>query len=68
MTTSHNVAVLQARYGDLSYIELYLTYWRDINGVDIPDELFSQLVRAATAPGTIEREYRALRENRGGAT
>lgn len=67
MPTIDDVAALRERYGDVPYNALVLYHWRDIDRIDIPDDLIAEITRHGTPLGTIERRFRALRHPGGQA-
>lgn len=44
------------------YLALILTYWQIFDGVEIPPEVFAQIVEKATQPETITRSRRRILE------
>lgn len=49
--------VPHARY---NYLALILSYWKLFDGIEIPDDLFTQIVEKATQPETITRSRRRV--------
>jgi hypothetical protein len=49
----------QARH---DYLTLILGYWKIFDGVNIPDEIFAEIVEKGSQPETISRSRRKVKE------
>lgn len=49
-------------YAHQNYLALILSYWQIFDGVEIPPEVFSQIVEKGTQPETITRSRRKIAE------
>jgi hypothetical protein len=49
----------QARH---DYLTLILSYWKIFDGIQIPDEIFAEIVEKGSQPETISRSKRKVKE------